>query len=355
MTSAERILACPQSTYTPSPPPPLLTQLTDFDLIVAKDAVWQAAAAAQPQPSSSARYRLLAWVLADARGATQPLAPAAALKVGKRLEAQALKARGNFGEQRSAARHEASCCMTLASELPATLAAIDEAERLAMEAARSEVYVGFHELDAPAVAPEVPAAAPEPELSRLERAKLAGEAEMAAATQRQLAELPDIPPSLATALGSDAVQVLWDHAVDTFVYCGLDTDGAEDVWSSALPSLVRKLVRDATWAAYDHEQELAHQQQELAHQQQTAERTAERASKKMVEYAYEVDAMEDEHEKEVARLQGELREAKGREEALQGVISQWMSAHGVQRVHASGGVAWGAGTTVDGLRVRHCE
>jgi hypothetical protein len=335
VTSAERILACPQGTYTPNPPPPLLTQLTDFDLIVAKDAVWQAAAAAQPQPSSSARYRLLAWVLADARGATQPLAPAAALKVGKRLEAQALKARGNFGEQRSAARHEASCCMTLASELPATLAAIDEAERLAMEAARSEVYVGFHELDAPAVAPEVPAAAPEPELSRLERAKLAGEAEMAAATQRQLAELPDIPPSLATALGPDAVQVLWDHAVDTFVYCGPGHGGAADVWSSALPSLVYKLVRDATWAAYDHQQELEKAQtgaSDLANAQQTAER----ASKKMAEYAYEVDDMEDEHEKEVARLQGELREAKGREEALQGVISQWMSAHGVQRVHGSG-------------------
>ena len=205
-----------------------------------------------------------------------------------------------------------------------------------MEAARSEVYVGFHELDAPAVAPEVPAAAPEPELSRLERAKLAGEAEMAAATQRQLAELPDIPPSLATALGPDAVQVLWDHAVDTFVYCGPGHGGAEDVWSSALPSLVCKLVRDATWAAYDHEQELAHQQQELAHQQQTAERTAERASKKMVEYAYEVDAMEDEHEKEVARLQGELREAKGREDALQGVVAQWMGAHGVERGHGSG-------------------
>ena len=48
-----------------------------------------------------------------------------------------------------------------------------------------------------------------------------------------------------------------------------------------------------------------------------------------------MDAMEESHEAEVARLQGELREAKGREEALQGVIAQWMSAQGVQRVHES--------------------
>ena len=43
-----------------------------------------------------------------------------------------------------------------------------------------------------------------------------------------------------------------------------------------------------------------------------------------------MDAMEERHEAEVARLRGQLREAKAREDALQGVIAQWMSAHGVQ-------------------------
>ena len=332
VTSAERILACPQSTYTPSPPPPLLTQLTDFDLIVAKDAVWQAAAAAQPQPSSSARYRLLAWVVADARGAAQPLAPPTALKVGKRLEAQALKARGDFSAQRTCARQEVAADASLAPGLSRCLAAIDEAERLAMEKARREVYVGFHELEVAATAPAEPQL--KPQLSRVECAKLAAAAEMEAATQQQLAELPDIPTSLACALGPDGVQVLWDHAVDTFAYA---TD-ADNVWTDALPSLVRKLLSKAADVAYDHEQELEKAQigaDCLAYE--TAR--AERATKKMLEYGSEVDAMEEAHAAEIARLQGELREAravaKGREEALQGVIAQWMSAQGVQRDHGS--------------------
>ena len=44
--------------------------------------------------------------------------------------------------------------------------------------------------------------------------------------------------------------------------------------------------------------------------------------------------MEAAHADEVVRLQGELNKSKGREEALQGVIAQWMSVQGVQRVHA---------------------
>jgi hypothetical protein len=331
VSSAQRILAFPGGNYTPSPPPPLLTQLTDFDLIVARDAVWQAAAAAEPKPSGSARYRLLAWVVADARGAAQPLAPPTALKVGKRLEAQALKTRGDYGAQRSCARHEAAADASLAAGLPAVLAAVDEAERLAMQAARLEVYVGFHELEVAAPAATAPEPA-EPQLSRVERAKLvvqaAHEAKMEAATQQQLAELPDIPLALAGALGPDGVQVLWDHAVDTFV----DSTHADVyVWTEALPSLVRKLLADAANAMHDHERELEKAQMgagDLAY----AQEKAERASKKMIEYADEVDAMEETHATEIARLQGELREAKGREEALQGVIAQWMHAQGVQSV-----------------------
>ena len=326
LSGAQRILAFPDGKFAPSPSPTLLTQLTDFDLIVAKDAVWQAAAAAQPTPSGSARYRLLAWVVADARGAAQPLAPSTALKVGKRLEAQALKARGDYGAQRSCARHEA------AADAPA-LAAIDEAERLAMEAARREVYVGFHELAvllaAPAAAAPEPAEPAQPELSRLERAKLAEQALMEAAAAQHLAELPDIPPALASELGPDGVQVLWDHAVDTYAHGG---PGGENVWTKALPSLVRKLLRDAVNAAYDHERKLEEARvgaDNLAY----AEKKAADASHAQSMCAEELDAMEEMHADEVIRLKGELREAKGREEALQGVITQWMSAQGVQRVH----------------------
>ena len=327
VSCAQRILAFPGGNFTPTPAPPLLTQLTDFDLIVAKDAVWQAAAAAEPKPSGSARYRLLAWVVADARGAAQSLAPPTALKVGKRLEAQALKARGDFGEQRSCARHEVAADASLAGGLPATLAAIDEAERLAMEKARHEVYVGFHELEVK-VEESAPAAAPEPQLSRVESAKLAGqaahEAAMEEAMQWRLAELPDIPPSLAAELGPDGVQVMWDHAVDTY--------SGGTAWAEVLPSLVRKLLCDAANAAYDHERELDKARMggdDLAF----AQKQAADASAKMVAYAEEVDAMEEAHANEIAHLRGELREAraeaKGREEALQGVIAQWMSARRV--------------------------
>ena len=55
---------------------------------------------------------------------------------------------------------------------------------------------------------------------------------------------------------------------------------------------------------------------------------ARAADKRVAEFAKDMEAMEESHEAEVARLQGELREAKGREEALQSVVAQWMGAHG---------------------------
>ena len=94
---ALRILPFTDGGFVPSEPPQLLSVLTDYDLVVAKATIWHVAAQQQPPPSGAARYRLLAWVVADARGATAPLLPATALKVGKRLEAQAVKVRGDFG------------------------------------------------------------------------------------------------------------------------------------------------------------------------------------------------------------------------------------------------------------------
>ena len=84
---ATRIVAFKEGDFSPSPPPYLLDKLTDYDLIVAVDAVWLVAAEQQPPPSGKARYRLLAWTVADARGAAEPLSKGTAEKVGKRLEA----------------------------------------------------------------------------------------------------------------------------------------------------------------------------------------------------------------------------------------------------------------------------
>ena len=101
---ARRILPFVGGDFEPSPPPMLLKKLTDHDLMVARAAVWRVAADQEPPPSGLARYRLLAWTVADARGALQPLPKPTAEKVGKRLEAQALKASARLNRRQGTVR-----------------------------------------------------------------------------------------------------------------------------------------------------------------------------------------------------------------------------------------------------------
>ena len=68
-------------------PPRLLEKLTDELLVVASDVV--AGVAAEEQPlSGNAALRLLAWTVADARGAAIAMDKPLALTVGKRLDRQ---------------------------------------------------------------------------------------------------------------------------------------------------------------------------------------------------------------------------------------------------------------------------
>ena len=120
------------------------------------------------------------------------------------------------------------------------------------------------------------------------------------------------------------MQALWTHVIET-VACPSTPSAC--VWTEALPCLTRKLLRNAADVAYDHQRELEKLQSE-ADQVHNAEERARNSATRAQHYADEADAMEEAHEAEVARLNGELREAKGREEALQGVIAQWMSARG---------------------------
>ena len=78
---AERIRPFADGNFAPSPQP-LLDQLTDQLLVVASDAVTAVAAAASPRLSGKATLRLLAWVVADARGAGRPMEKALAETVG---------------------------------------------------------------------------------------------------------------------------------------------------------------------------------------------------------------------------------------------------------------------------------
>ena len=150
---AERILPSTDGDFSPSPPPALLDKLTDQLLVVASDAVTAVAAAALPALSGKATLRLLAWVVADARGATTPLEKALAETVGKRLKKQAQKVRetlaaatADAAEARESARAAAAQDANLAAALAAELAAIDALEHGAYDRARDEVYIGFHEL-----------------------------------------------------------------------------------------------------------------------------------------------------------------------------------------------------------------
>ena len=83
---ARRILPFTDGDFAPTAPPPLLEKITDYDLVVAHNAVWAVAAEQQKALSGKAKYRLLAWTVADARGALEPLCKPVAEKVGKRLE-----------------------------------------------------------------------------------------------------------------------------------------------------------------------------------------------------------------------------------------------------------------------------
>ena len=152
---ARRILASEEGNFTPSPPPALLDSITDELLVVASDTVEAVATQAPTKPSGKAKLRLLAWLVADARGADTPLYKALAETVGKRLERQATAVRAATADAvqlaesaRAAARSAAASDSALQATLEATLAGIDADEQAALGRPRSEVYVGFHELDA---------------------------------------------------------------------------------------------------------------------------------------------------------------------------------------------------------------
>jgi len=102
--------------------------------------------------------RLLAWVVADARGATMALDKALAETVGKRLDRQAQKVRAQLAcATREAEEARTRLAAVVAPSAPiggmdpgrmaARSAEINAAEAQAYQRARSEVYIGFHELE----------------------------------------------------------------------------------------------------------------------------------------------------------------------------------------------------------------
>ena len=305
--------------FEPSSPPALLSELTDEILVVASDAVASVTADAQPPLSGKAKFRLLAWLVADARGATVPLEKALAETVGKRLDRQAQKVRGDLAaavalaeQARADARAAAAEDAKLAARLAADLAAIDGDEQAAIDAPKSEVYVGFHELDSLLPPPQDPYCDTTPPVAV--RYPWLVDKEICESRyvpfERQCAP---IPPDLANALGREATQLLWERS-----HRRLPMDDNE-WWCLMLPGFVKHLVHEVSVrdAACDAKEEVI---AELEH--------------KLLNFKLMEDAvyfhkdgtvfirnglqeiLQEQHEEELEKLRGELQQAKAREEAL---------------------------------------
>jgi hypothetical protein len=151
---ARRILPFSEGNFSPSPPPHVLDKLTDEQLVHACNAVEGVADAASAAVSGKARLRLLAWTVADARGAQIALDKALAETVGKRLQRQADRVRATLvaeaaaAEQaRAKARSAAASDAALMANLSAELERINDTVLDARQRAHEEVYIGFPELD----------------------------------------------------------------------------------------------------------------------------------------------------------------------------------------------------------------
>ena len=319
----------------------LLDKLTDELLVVASDAATAAVSGAnkllttlrEPLVSARARFRLLAWLVADARGAQEALDKADAETIGRRLDRQATRVRDNLvraAEDARLKRDAARDSGAMDGELQAALAAIDAEEQAVVEHARSEVYVGFTELDS-----LMPKPLTNP-LDHLERPSQEATVDsilkpdvstndlvtaMHKALEARGIRCPEsyvtyeqddehMPPDLAEAVGSDAARQL-----QAFGSC---YSGADQWWTIALPLFVRHLVSEhaATLTRIEREHD-------MALDAANARRVLEEGlcadwEKRYIEQAEELEA----EMETVEQLRGELREAKGREEALHAVIQR---------------------------------
>ena len=351
-TLARRFLPFPNGNFSPSPPPALLDKITDELLVVASDAVATVAAEQPRPPSGKSLLRLLAWIVADARGASTVLDKLLAETVGKRLDRQAQKVRTTLARATKVAEFARSDLLTvladsaLASDGADRRAETDAAEKQAYEHARDEVYIGFHELEA--LLPGYVAPSRYPELVRIHEP--AGPA-----------TLPPIPPDLAAALGPAACEEMQMRIQEEGGHRCLDPADSDVWWAVYLPAFVNDLRRERdaarlqaseadktvniTNAALEREQAAGLEQtagiqalvdrsraslialhdRELADVESDRDRDCEQM--RGAEHAVE------EAQANVARLEQEVQVVRGREEALKGVIERMIERYGAWIAH----------------------
>ena len=235
---ARRIRSFPEGKFTPSPPPSIFSVLTDELLVDASDAV-TAVAAEEKELSGNAGFRLLAWTVADARGAMAPLDAQVAMKVGKRLDSRAITVRGALAQAtgiadtaRAAlaeAEYPGAADMTPA-DVAAARAEIDGAEQRTYTFHRTEIYVGFHELKH--ILPRPTAGGPVvpryPEL-------------VPAHDPRAARPLPAMPPDLAAALSAAAGKEILASFGGRDAWKYNDDPEAHVWWTQILPDFVDEL------------------------------------------------------------------------------------------------------------------
>ena len=126
---------------------------------------------------------------------------------------------------------------------------------------------------------------------------------------------PAIPPDLTAALEPEATQVLWDNEMEMRAEYPLVRE-SDDWWSVGLPFLVKTLLLKLKQAHSEQTRDATLRTQLASHGQSVAAMRAEIDATIAASHR-EAEAADAENE----RLRGELREAKGREEALKGALA----------------------------------
>ena len=305
---ARRILQHPEGDFTPSPPPRLLDNITDDNLMVAWDAVVAAAAAMEAAPSGVKQQTALAWLLADARGAKRALGKEVATKAGKRLATHAdrvskaaAKATSIAAADRERVSEAARSDPALRAKLRSDLAGIDRVEEAVRQKRIDEVYRNFTEFE--------------------ELLQTGGGHGVHADTTECLRApfhldpiLPPVamPPDLAAALGPEGCLALTAHRSEV----GFGFVHGDDWWTIGLPGFTTQLMYELERekAALAREKHARDEDNDAHCDEVQAEWT--RHANERSEWEWEQDAL---HAR-IAALEGEQRQAQGREEALHEVI-----------------------------------
>ena len=314
---AHRLKAFKDGEFEPSEGGRLVKAITDQFLVMASGVVSQATGKAT---LGKPEKRLLAWLVADAAGALQPLEKKLADVVGLRLERQAEHVRAaiqetlnSAAEQRADAKAALEADPELAESLPSWEADLAKWEQQELQKHYDEVYVGFWELGE--LMPEAPVAVesecslcgnvlsapchvPEPRKDDVSHLRDFEKWEWPD-HEADVIGGPPIPPFLAERLGEQGCLRL------TAECSGRRWTGNEMI-NIAIPRLVMRLT------------------EQIAEEQRCHEEDLRRAEECARGEAFLCAPLVSELRDEVSRLKEQLAEARGREAALHDIIRQYL-------------------------------